>query len=214
MSKCNHDGCDLACWKNFDTCILHCPKGIGNDVYHKDRIDGTLSEFYLRFKEYVIDELATNGYSGDENIDQQIIAGEIDIDNLERADLSQSFIAIQFIVFPTRDSRDWFDYFKILNLFGKIRFDYCEFSSTYLSLSRTKVLFADCIFQDRWSLYDYRLFDSIAYVIYDTCHFKKEVSPYLDNGKKISHPQFDYSCKFDAELNLHTRTIEKVYFMM
>lgn len=212
IKRCSHKDCDLDVWKEHDKCILHCLK----NTYQKDRRNDTLAEFYEAFKQYIINELLIKHYCDDEEIDSKIIAGEITSDNLDRTDLKECFIHIKMIVFPKRDGRDSFDYLKILNNFGEIHFNYCEFYATYLKLlPRAKVFFQDCIFYDRWNLHDYNILENIDNVIYQTCYFKDNVTMYNSEEEeraKLLYSQFDYTCVFDRTLKLRHIEIEKPLF--
>ena len=109
------------------------------------------------------------------------------------------------IYFPRRDGRDYFDYLKLLNLFGQIHFNYCEFYLSSLDLKDVECFFQDCKFYTDWTLYNYNLLANQDNVIYQTCEFYKSVSNYTpENQKKLTvyeYSQFDYSCIFKEYLN-------------
>ena len=115
---------------------MHCHK---ND-YHTDRNSGLLSEFYKELKEYILNEIFKDGdllseefgesFTNDEvrqSLNSDYIVNKKYLDDKNYSDirvkalLALSSIQIIFsnIHFPKRDSRDIFDYLKILNLFGK-----------------------------------------------------------------------------------------------
>jgi hypothetical protein len=202
VNKCSCSDCELEVWKEYDKCVLHCSK----NIYQNDRHDGTLSEFGRKFKQYIIEKLVVEHYCDDEVIDEKIIAEEINSNNIEKmSELKNCFIKIDYMAFPHRDGRDSYDYLKVLNLFGEIHFDYCEFYETELKLPDIKVFFQDCIFKNGWYLYDYRILKNQDDVIYQTCRFHKLVSVYLtgeDDISVLSYSQFDYTCIFDEGLEL------------
>lgn len=230
---CTHQNCDLKLHKNLDKCVLHCHK---ND-YNTDRNSGLLSEFYKELKEYILNEIFKDGdlvseefgesftnYEVRQSLNSDYIVNKKYLDDKNYSDirvkalLALSSIQIIFsnIHFPKRDSRDIFDYLKILNLFGQIHFDYCEFYLSSLDLKGTELFFQDCTFHRRWSLQDYNVLENVDDVIYQTCIFKDEVSNYSpDENKKyykIKSNQFDYTCKFEKSLNLRNIKFDGLLF--
>lgn len=225
-----HQNCDLKLYKNLDKCVLHCHK---ND-YHTDRNSGLLSEFYKELKEYVLNQIFKDNDLINKESDEQLIRDDIKeyldkdyfpkIEDLDYDDrnrkiyfkLKLSQIIFSNIHFPKRDSRDRFDYLKILNLFGQIHFDYCEFYLSSLDLKEAELFFQDCTFHRRWSLQDYKVLENVDDVIYQTCIFKDEVSNYSsDENKKyykIKSNQFDYTCKFEKKLSLHNVKFDGLLF--
>lgn len=117
-----------------DKCILHCPK----NNYSKDWSSGLLSDFFKEFINYIIEQLFEHSklfddkYSKDE-ITTYLKSGNFKNDEYNKA-LKKSIFIPNCIHFPTRDGRDIFDYLKILNLFGQIHFNYCEFYLSSLDL--------------------------------------------------------------------------------
>ncbi|WP_257120174.1 hypothetical protein [Arcobacter vandammei] len=227
---CSHQNCNLKPYKTLEKCVLHCSK---ND-YQNDRSSGLLSEFYKELKEYTLNEIFKDSDFLDKEIDKQLSRDDIKkyldkdyfpkIEDLDYDDtnrkiyfkLKLSQIYFSNIHFPKRDSRDRFDYQKILNLFGQIHFDYCEFYLSSLDLKGTELFFQDCTFHRRWSLKDYNVLENIDDVIYQTCIFKDEISNYSpDENKKyykIKSNQFDYTCKFEKSLNLRNVKFDGLLF--
>ncbi|WP_198305528.1 hypothetical protein [Arcobacter vandammei] len=229
-NMCSHQNCNLKPYKTLEKCVLHCSK---ND-YQNDRSSGLLSEFYKELKEYTLNEIFKDSDFLDKEIDKQLSRDDIKkyldkdyfpkIEDLDYDDtnrkiyfkLKLSQIYFSNIHFPKRDSRDRFDYQKILNLFGQIHFDYCEFYLSSLDLKGTELFFQDCTFHRRWSLKDYNVLENIDDVIYQTCIFKDEISNYSpDENKKyykIKSNQFDYTCKFEKSLNLRNVKFDGLLF--
>ena len=157
---CTHKNCDLKQYNNLDKCVLHCHK----NNYHADKSSGLLSEFYKELKGYILNQIFEDNDLLDKESDEQLTRDDIkeyldkdyfpkieDLDSDDRSrkiyfKLKLSQIIFSNIHFPKRDSRDIFDYLKILNLFGQIHFDYCEFYLSSLDLKGTELSFQDCTF--------------------------------------------------------------------
>jgi len=206
MKKCNIDyysKCQNNIYSNIK-CILHCKK---ND-YQKDRHSGLLSEFYDKFIDYTIEQI----FEHTELLNDKFTKEEITIyfksnkfkNEKYNNSLKETIFIPNYIHFPIRDGRDYFDYLKILNLFGKIQFNYCEFYLSNLDLKDVECFFQDCKFHTDWTLYDYRVLENEDNVIYQTCEFYKSVSNYTpDNQKELAiynYSQFDYTCKFYSNI--------------
>ncbi len=206
MNKCNMN-CYGKCQRKVyidDRCILHCSK---ND-YQKDRNSGLLSVFYNELIDYTIEQLFLNRELLDDKYSKDEIITYLKSDRFENDEyngaLKKSIFIPNCIHFPKRDGRDTFDYLKILNLFGQIHFNYCEFYLSSLNLNNIECFFQDCKFNDRWTLYDYRILENEDNVIYQTCEFTKSVSNYTpDRSTELAiynYSQFDYTCKFNKNL--------------
>jgi hypothetical protein len=206
LNKCNMN-CYGECQREVyvdDKCILHCIK---ND-YQKDRNSGLLTSFYSEFINYTIEQVFEHSELFDDKYSKDDITTYLKSDRFGNNEyneaLKKSIFIPSCIHFPKRDGRDTFDYLKILNLFGQIHFNYCEFYLSSLDLKNTECFFQDCKFHDRWTLYDYGVFENEDNVIYQTCEFKKTVSNYTpDKSTELAiynHSQFDYTCKFNENL--------------
>lgn len=189
------------------TCILHCKK---ND-YQEDRNSNLLSDFYYEFLNYTIEQIfehteLLNNELNKEDIKAYFTSNKFDNKEYNKV-LKNTIFIPSCIHFPTRDARDTFDYLKILNLFGQIHFNYCEFYLSSLDLSDVECFFQDCKFNNRWTLYDYNLLENEDNVIYQTCIFKKTVSNYTpENSNELAvyeYSQFDYRCTFNEHLNFN-----------
>lgn len=228
MQECNLD-CYGKCKQNIyfnKKCILHCEKG----DYQSDKTTNTLEEFYNKFILYVIDEafndiLHSDGfkvllftkainkekYIEEENSLKTSLNEYLQKGQFDNIKYNEAFKKILFtpscIHFPKRDSRDTFDYLKILNLFGQIHFNYCEFYISYLELQNIECFFQDCHFHDTWTLYNYNILENEDNVIYQTCTFNKSISNYTPEKSSelaiYKHSQFDYSCKFKSSIEFN-----------
>ncbi len=216
MKICNMDKCERDIYRNNDKCILHCIK---ND-YQKDRHSGLLSSFYNEFINYIIEqvfkhrELLDDKYSKDE-IASYLKNSKFD-KNKYNESLKKSIFIPSFIHFPKRDGRDTFDYLKILNLFGQIHFNYCEFYLSSLDLENVECFFQDCKFHDRWILYDYGILKNEDNVIYQTCEFYETVSNYIPEEQKklatYNYSQFEYTCKFHKNIEFNRVSFKDMLF--
>lgn len=230
---CTHQSCTLKAYGNLDKCVLHSHK---ND-YHTDRNSGLLSAFYKELKEYLVEQLCKNGnlvskesnelYTKDEvrkSLDNYHILNNENLEHNDYADdrlkalvaLGLMQVVLPNIHFPARDDRDYFDYQKLLNLFGKIHFIFCEFYLDSLEFEDTELFFQDCTFHKEWSLQDYKVLENKDDVIYKACIFKDEVSSCSSDKNekyyKIKSNQFDYTCKFEKKLNLHNIKLDGLLF--
>jgi len=206
--------CDIDCYKKCQKdvyvntqCILHCKK----NNYQKDRHSGLLSDFYDEFIDYTIERLFEHIDLLDKQFSEEEIRTYFKSNTFDNQDynkvLKNTIFIPSFIHFPTRDGRDTFDYLKLLNLFGQIHFNYCEFYISSLDLKNISCFFQDCKFHDRWTLYNYNVLENEDNVIYQTCEFYKTVSNYTpEKSSKLAiytNSQFDYTCKFKDSIEFN-----------
>jgi len=207
LERCNLD-CYGKCERDVyidNKCIVHCKK----NNYQYDRNSGLLSAFYNEFLNYTIEQIFEHTDLLNDELTEEEIRAYFEsnkFDNEEYNKVLKNTIFIPSCIhFPTRDGRDTFDYLKILNLFGQIHFNYCEFYLSSLDLNDVECFFQDCRFHDRWTLYNYDLLENEDNVIYQTCEFKKTVSNYtpekLTELAVYKYSQFDYTCTFNGHLN-------------
>lgn len=218
MGKCSVN-CYGECQRKVyvdDKCILHCSK---ND-YSKDWNSGLLFDFYNEFINYIIKQLFEHRELLDDKYSQNEIATYLKSNRFKNDEynevLKKSIFIPSCIHFPARDERDTFDYLKILNLFGQIHFNYCEFYISRLDLKNVECFFQDCKFHDRWTLYDYGVLENEDNVIYQTCEFDKTVSNYIpEKSKELAiyrHSQFDYTCQFKKSIEFDRCKFENMLF--
>ena len=218
MQKCSID-CYRKCKQDIyiDTqCILHCKK----NNYQKDRHSNLLSHFYTEFISYTIGKLFEHKDLLDEQFSKEEISKYLNSNTFDNQDYNEALNKTIFIPncihFPARDGRDSFDYLKILNIFGQIHFNYCEFYLSSLDLNNVECFFQDCKFHDRWTLYDYGVLENEDNVIYQTCEFKKAVSNYTPEKSNelatYKYSQFDYTCKFKESIKFDRVKFEDLLF--
>ncbi|MBL0687516.1 MAG: hypothetical protein JJV94_06805 [Sulfurospirillum sp.] len=214
MKKCDIDCCD-ECEREVhvdNKCILHCKK---ND-YQKDKHSSLLSKFYNAFLDYVVKETPKYIKLTGINFYAKAYLKSRKFDNeMYNMELKKNILNLNHIHFPARDGRDTFDYLKILNLFGVIDFNYCEFYLSDLELKDVKCFFEDCKFHKNWALYDYSLLDNQDNVIYQACIFKGKVSSYIPDNKELvtyRYSQFDYTCRFENSIEFDRVKFEEMLF--
>ncbi len=229
MKKCNIDYygiCQRDIYKDNNKCILHCKKNLPNkkqtlnDIYQKDRISGVLSDFYNELIEYIIENLFKHtdlleNKLNKENLKSYLKSNKYDNEEYNNV-LKNTIFIPNCIHFPTRDGRDYFDYLKLLNLFGQIQFNYCEFYLSSLDLKDVECFFQDCKFHTDWTLYNYGVLDNEDNVIYQTCEFYKLVSNYTPESQKelaiYNYSQFDYTCKFHSNIEFNRCHFKDILF--
>lgn len=209
MEICDED-CYGKCERNIyvdSKCILHCKK---ND-YQKDRHSGLLKKFYDEFIKYTIDKLFEYEKLLENELNEEDLATYFISNSFDNEEYNNILKKITFVPscihFPTRDDRDNFDYLKILNLFGHIHFNICEFYLSSLYLKDIECFFQDCTFHDSWTLHNYGLLGNQDDVIYQTCIFKKDISNYTPDKEKelatYNYSQFDYTCQFNSSIKFN-----------
>lgn len=215
--KCIENGCNNEAFKDSDRCGLHCDKSNYSSDFHSL----LLNEFYKLLCSYIVDELFNAEYQTKGKFDEQHLKefferGEFD-DEIILNSLNEEIIFFNKIAFPSRKGRDFFDYLKILKLFKGIHFNLCSFKCRNLELNdTTTVFFQDCVFNDSWSLYNYRQLPNAENVLYQDCIFNGEVGVFiedLDDGLySLNSNQFNYDCKFNNHLNLANLAIKADLF--
>jgi hypothetical protein len=207
VQECNtdcYDKCQRNIYKDNNKCILHCKK---ND-YSKDLDSNLLSDFYDEFIKYIITNLFKHtdlleNKLNKENLKSYLKSNKYDNEEYNNI-LKNTIFTPSCIHFSTRDERDTFDYLKILNLFGQIHFNYCEFYLSSLNLENVECFFQDCKFHTDWILYNYGILENQDNVTYQTCEFNKGVSNYIPDKQKelavYKYSQFDYTCTFHSNI--------------
>ena len=211
-SKCSHPDCELEVYENHDKCVLHCKK---ND-YSTDFNSGLLNKFYQELKKSIIVDLTKNQKNLQDAFFQEMIY-DIENDDFSNIDKENKYFFLScYIIFPDRDSRDNFDYLKLLNIYSKIHFKYCEFHTSHIDLNSTKCFFQNCKFHKYWTLFDYNILTNMDNIIYQACIFYEDISPYSSEiiGEEVlyTNSQFDYTCRFEKELRFDNVKFKKPLF--
>ncbi|MGP5493050.1 hypothetical protein ACTXPE_13140, partial [Psychrobacter celer] len=80
-------------------------------------------------------------------------------------------IVFSGIRFPTRDSRDSFDYFKTLRMFKGIHFVDCEFYLDNLYIKNVSFFFQNCYFNSNFTIHPITLLDNDIDSSFSECTF-------------------------------------------
>jgi len=219
MERCNIECCEKCLnhtYKNKDKSILYCRK----NSYSQDKHSRVLLNFYKEFIEYIIESIFKDEKDLNELLDRTSLKDYFNSSNFNNEEynkiLKNTIFIPSYIHFPARDSRDCFDYLKILNLFEEIHFSYCEFYLSNLDLTNVKCFFQDCKFHYRWTLYDYEILKNEDNVIYQTCEFYQTVSNYIPEEQKklaiYNHSQFDYTCRFHKNIDFNRVCFKDMLF--
>jgi len=101
------------------------------------------------------------------------------------------------IAFPKPDIQSKINYARILNRLKQVHFDNCHFYTSYIESSDPELFFQDCIFYERWSIFNAQVLKNDNGVLYQNCTFHKEVSSYSeDDGKYVIDSQLFNDCEF------------------
>lgn len=170
MATCSQHNCQLQNYKNFDKCILHCPK---TTDYQDAKLDGSLVLFYNALLEETINQVSTNNtISAVEKLKGFLMGKNQDF--YKEKQLKNRLITLAGIHFPERRS-DYFDYEQFLGKIGKIHFIKCEYYLNTLELKESYVLFDECKFNEDWSVYDNKVLENASGSSYLRCIFEQEV---------------------------------------
>ncbi|MDN3392861.1 hypothetical protein [Pseudoalteromonas sp. APC 3691] len=219
---CIHDDCTLI-GKYNDKCSLHCNKG----DYSTDRMSGKLSDFYDDLSIYIYKGFSDSTIKG---IFQYFSMNTDDEEKKENMDylsknlhltedcqtIQQEIIYFRDIIFPTRDSRDKFDFFKLFTLFKGLHFDSSTISFSSLNLPNTQVFFQDCTFKNAWSIHSFSIIEDVSnQTLFQTCNFLREVSSAsMENSRdtlRLENYLFN-DCKFNKQLSFYRGAYKKNIF--
>ncbi|NQU34739.1 MAG: hypothetical protein HQ521_16035 [Bacteroidetes bacterium] len=140
---CNNNDCKNDVYDAGSKCSLHNEKSDYQSDFHDGRI---LVTFRDELIEYIIDKLESSGnIEHDPDLLLNFLKSDIDIGRIAEYFLTKTIVLTR-ISFPCRDSRDTFDYQKVLRKIGKIHFNYCQFKGNGIELKKTQVFYQDCVF--------------------------------------------------------------------
>ncbi|MCP5061603.1 MAG: hypothetical protein GY936_03960 [Ignavibacteriae bacterium] len=112
-----------------------------------------------------------------------------------------AFCHFSRITFPKPDIQSKINYAKILNKLKQVHFDNCHFFTSYIESSDPEFFFQDCIFHERWSVFNAPILKNVNGVLYQNCTFHKEVSSYSeDDGKYVIDSQLFNDCEFKENI--------------
>ena len=173
-TECSVENCNRDAYKKNKECILHCKKGDYDIVF---REQGGL--FYKELIKYISDEIfrmkKETGVLNKTSLIAYLQSDENQSNEVVLKFAKKSHIGLIDIIFPVRDDRDDFDYLNALKKIGAIQFRGCKFQTGILELKETKCLYADCNFQENWSIYNSPSIRDGDGILYEACCFHKEV---------------------------------------
>ena len=214
MATCTVDNCDLEAFEGMEKCVLHSDKGSYSSDRHKISY---LSQFYTELVNYIVNDLFSY-HRQTENYTREEITAFLAKDHSGEQHamavlIKSETIDFSNIYFPHRDSRDYFDYKKILIKLGGVHFIDCEFEEYGLELINIKCFYQNCIFYKTWYIYDSDILESANNVIYQDCQFRAGASIFSDSEEKyiIKHSLFN-DCEFIDKIQFTNVTFESDIF--
>ncbi len=194
MKICSIEGCNREVWDNEKECVLHCEKL----DYSADYERHILPVFYDALLEYIIAKIKTTHETViDEGRYRKILSRHDGIKPEFNPKEDFKYIYLFNIWFPENDSRDPYDYMKMLKNFQQLHFDSCTFSAKHLELFGPKVFFNHCRFKSVWHHYNFNLLENTFGFIYNHCIFDSivDLSGSEENPMTFMYSVF-YHCKF------------------
>lgn len=176
MEECSNETCSFETFNNNEKCALHIEK----QSYALDNAQPQLlSAFKALLVNFIIDRSLEYASFTDEcskeNIREYLLSNNRETIRIYDEFLSDKVLVLPNILFPNRDSRDPFDYFKVLRLFKTLHFQDSEFNISYLEDIDCEILFQDCHFNDFWSISNSKIYPNVSGTLYQDCHFTGEV---------------------------------------
>ncbi len=118
---------------------------------------------------------------------------------------SNGFCYFFGVAFPKPDIQSLINYAKILNTLKQIHFDNCHFFTSYIESSDPELFFQDCIFHERWSIFNAPVLKNVNGVLYQNCIFHEEISSYSeDDGKYVIDSQLFNDCEFKRSIEFES----------
>lgn len=229
---CSISGCFNTAFAQYDECALHCKKGKYQDDYRK----GVLEEFFhllkdhisksikvMKYEEAQIDKALNNTNRQGVRIQELVvdvtkILEERDEFNSELIDLIKKHnkyneIILRGICFPDRKSRDWFDYFRILNLFISIHLVDCEFCLYNWIIKDVAFFFQNCTFHDSFNITPLSMLDNNTDSIFSECVFKSRVVVSADEKTEVFENSIFSGGYFNDEISFENVVLVKCPFL-
>ncbi len=216
-TECRVDLCENKPFGNFNKCALHCEKSsYSTDFWN----NGLLSEFYRLLEKYILSFLLEYELDIDAQLEQFILDEISKSQGYNRLYKNEYFIKIasqveitfRCIAFPFRDSRDKFDYFKILKLFKGIHFHTCTFYPYSIYLDEVQVFYEDCKFKNSYDVSSTLLLDNCTNSIYSSCTFEESVSVQSSEKSRIINIKLFDDCIFKKNIKIRNVILESEVF--
>lgn len=229
---CSISGCSNTAFAQYDKCALHCKKGKYQDDYRK----GVLEEFFNLLKDHISKSIQVMKYEEAQtnkalnNTNRQVIrihelVGDVpkileerdefdsEIVNLIKEHNKHNEIILKGICFPDRKSRDWFDYFKILNLFKSIHLVDCEFYLYNWILKDVAFFFQNCTFHNSFNVTPLSMLDNETASIFSECIFKSKVIVSADEETKVFENSIFSGGYFNGDISFEQVVLVKPPFL-
>jgi hypothetical protein len=213
MAHCETDNCELDRWEQMDHCVLHCEK----DKY---QLDYAKVGFLHLFYEELIKDIANQLRNASEETKlsfQNFLRAE----RLTSMQASQKLAKTDFLFdkvrFPAWDSRDEFNYLKVLRKLQGIHFRDCYFHAGGIDIGNTKQFYDGCLFHRSWTIYDCEVLRNERDVAYQNCTFEDSVvgRPYekaWEEPNPIIRNTLFSDCVFEKDLELAGLKFESPLF--
>ena len=211
-----YGGCSLPRHQDHDECILHCSKEEARRDYHMAKRE--LIEFKTQLIEYILNCVFQHKEET-EQFNKALLTKYLrDPRSFKNDDvklkLRNETIVFDFIAFPVFDERDDWNYVPLLNLLGKIHFNYCKFYVAWLEIKEVEVYFQDCEFFDHWNINNYEMLENVDDIIYQDCDFHEDVSISFDDSlnKKLVLKNSQFRDCFFKHMQFDNTIFEKPIF--
>ncbi|KPW03540.1 hypothetical protein [Pseudoalteromonas sp. P1-11] len=213
-TKCNSNECTLKIFPEHDECVLHCKKGDYSEDFNNN---GILFDFYNEVINYISDFIIKYkssddlGFLSKEKIEAYL--REDTESSIFKKAMKEQTVVFSNVYFPCRDSRDSFDYLKVLNKLGKIHFNFCKFTAHSLEINKSELFYQDCEFYQWWNITKSNLLPNVNDVLYQMCTFHDDVSSYTDdNGTATLSINLFNDCQFAKKLTFTKSTLNSKIF--
>lgn len=200
------DDCELDSLDDNGFCTLHCEKSDYSTDFSKI---GFLRKFYDSLSKYIVEEIFEYKEESDDfnkfNVYDYLVSDNTEELVSVEITLKNTTVVFTKIKFPSYDSRDNFDYTKILCKLRRLHFNYCDFNCNEIKIKEAHFFYQDCNFHMGWSLSESNILPNYNDVIYQACIFNQEVDLYSDTDKekyKLDNPQF-CDCVFNKRISFY-----------
>lgn len=217
--KCKKDDCLNLTFGIRDKCALHCAKGDYRTAFYNN----LLSEFASLLNDYILRYFKDEYYrykglnSNANNLLYELKAFLNHSRNIyQSAVIGRFFSEIEIVfldvIFPTRDSRDSFDYFKTLRMFKGIHFVNCGFCLDHLHIKDIGFFFQNCYFNSDFTIRPVTMLNNDTGSLFSECTFdgRTRVVP-TDDNDSVENTLFS-GCIFNSNLTICDMSISKDVF--
>ncbi|ELA8137717.1 hypothetical protein RGL53_004541 [Vibrio parahaemolyticus] len=211
-NQCAVDGCNNSVMQEQSDCPLHCGKNSYSTDFHNNSV---LSRFYDELVTYILDQVYNLPFTApavSRDDFRDFLKDELESEVVEKF-VRDQIIVFDHIKFPERDSRDHFDYFKLLKKLKGAHFNYCQFMYVYFDLGDFESFFQDCDFIKEWTVCPLKILGNVNQVLYQNCSFNGDVdfSNQFNLFDESNYSVF-HDCKFNNEINLNGIVVNNSLF--